>query len=123
MESRLACIALNKTREHSGIDCSDLFVNCGILCVQPSDQLGALEEETLANMGREGLRDTQFVKSDPNDRERAHNMGWDSKLLDFEIPGEYPPKNFEAVLDSLAGYTKSSEACAHRLPGCQSSQF
>ncbi|OTA54832.1 FAD dependent oxidoreductase [Hypoxylon sp. EC38] len=113
IESRQAWITLNKTRQHSGIDLGDLFVNCGMLRVQPSDHLGALEKETLANMEREGLRDTQFVESDPNDRERASNLGWDYKLLDFEIPGECPPKSFEAVLDSLAGYTKSSEACAH----------
>ncbi|OTA93989.1 hypothetical protein M434DRAFT_30496 [Hypoxylon sp. CO27-5] len=112
IESRQAWVALNKTREHSGVDRGDLFVNCGMLRVQPSDQLGALEKETLANMEQEGLRDTQFVKSDPNDRERARNLGWDHKLLDFAIPGECPPKSFEAVLDSLAGYTKSSEACA-----------
>ncbi|KAI1140083.1 nucleotide-binding domain-containing protein [Hypoxylon sp. FL0543] len=113
MESRRAWISMNKEREHSDVGQGDLFVNCGMLRVQPSDQLGALEKETLANMEREGLRDTQFVKSDPKDRERARTVGWDSKLLDFEIPGEYPRKYFEAVLDSLAGYTKSSEACAH----------
>ncbi|KAI1475130.1 nucleotide-binding domain-containing protein [Daldinia eschscholtzii] len=113
MESREAWVSLNKTRKHFQEDNADLFVNCGMLRVQPSEHLGALEKETLANMQREGLRDTQFVKSYPEDRERAHTLGWESKLLDFEIPETSPPKTFEAVLDSLAGYTKCSEACAH----------
>ncbi|KAJ9145110.1 FAD dependent oxidoreductase [Pleurostoma richardsiae] len=91
----------------------DLFVGCGMLRVQPTSQLGALEKETLANMERDGLRDTQFVKSDPVDRQRATGQGWDPKLLEFEIPGSSDHETFEAVLDSLAGFTRSSEACSH----------
>ncbi|KAI1466222.1 uncharacterized protein F4812DRAFT_461193 [Daldinia caldariorum] len=64
-------------------------------------------------MHHEGLRDTQFVKNYPEDRERARGLEWDSKLLDFEILESSPPMTFEAVLDSLAGFTKYSEACAH----------
>ncbi|KAF7114908.1 hypothetical protein CNMCM5793_000678 [Aspergillus hiratsukae] len=34
-------------------------------------------------MERDGLRDTQFVKSSPEDRQRAESLGWEGKLLDF----------------------------------------
>lgn len=90
-----------------------LFVNSGMLRVQPSDQMGALEKETLANMERDGLRNTQFVKSNPEDRSRAHERGWEDKLLDFNIPNHSAGETYEAVLDSLAGFVRCSAACAH----------
>lgn len=75
--------------------------------------MGELEKETLANMERDGIRDTQFVKSDPDDRKRAAEQGWDSKLLEFEIPDDPKHHNFEAVLDSLAGFVRCSDSCAY----------
>ncbi|KAI1382882.1 nucleotide-binding domain-containing protein [Hypoxylon trugodes] len=113
LESRREWISLNAASRDLQKDGADLFVNCGMLRVQPTDELGALELETLKNLERDGLRDTQFIKSDLEDRQRARKLGWQSKLLEFDIPDVYPAKTFEAVLDSLAGYTKSSEACAH----------
>lgn len=89
-----------------------LFVDSGMLRIQPSDQLAALEKETLANMERDGLRDTQFVESDSADCERAEKMGWKDKLLKFRIP-ELPGNSYEAVLDSTAGFIRCSSACAH----------
>ena len=90
-----------------------LFVNSGMLRVQPSDQLGALEKETLVNMERDGLRGTQFVKSNLEDRSRAHDRGWEDKLLEFNIPNHSAGETYEAVLDSLAGFVRCSAACAH----------
>lgn len=90
-----------------------LFVNSGMLRVQPSDELGALERETLASIERDGLRDTQFVKSSPGDRQRAESLGWKAKLLDFAIHDSSPASSYEAVLDSLAGFVRCSDACAH----------
>ncbi|KAJ5375814.1 FAD dependent oxidoreductase [Penicillium concentricum] len=89
-----------------------LFVNSGMLRVQPSDHLAALEKETLANMERDGIRDTQFVKSDPADCERAEKLGWKDKILNFHIP-DSAESTYEAVLDSLAGFVRCSNACAH----------
>lgn len=91
---------------------SELFVGCGMLRVQPSDHLAPLEKETLASMERDGLRHAQFVESDDNDRQRAASLGWGHKLLEFGIPGN-PGKSFEAVLDSISGFVKCSEACAY----------
>ncbi|KAF4544032.1 FAD dependent oxidoreductase [Lasiodiplodia theobromae] len=116
LESREAWCLLNETRRNenpSHGDSEDLFVGCGMLRVQPTEELGALERETLANMERAGLRDTQFVKGNPADCERAASLGWASKLLQFEIPDAPVRTTYEAVLDSLAGFTKCSEACAH----------
>ncbi|KAJ5678860.1 FAD dependent oxidoreductase [Penicillium macrosclerotiorum] len=90
-----------------------LFVNSGMLRVQPTDQLGALEKETLANMERDGFRDTQFVKSNVADQGRADRLGWKDKLLDFAIPDVTPASSYEAVLDSTAGFVRCSNACAH----------
>ncbi|THC97588.1 hypothetical protein EYZ11_002943 [Aspergillus tanneri] len=87
-----------------------LFVTSGMLRVQPDDQLGALEKETLANLQRDGLRHTQFVKGDAQDRERAQQTGWAHKLLDVPIPSSNA--SYEAVLDSLAGLVRCNAACA-----------
>ncbi|KXG49515.1 FAD dependent oxidoreductase [Penicillium griseofulvum] len=89
-----------------------LFVNSGMLRIQPSDHLATLEKETLANMERDGLRDTQFVKSNPADCERAGKLGWKDKILNFHIP-DSAERTYEAVLDSLAGFVRCSNACAH----------
>ncbi|KID95776.1 FAD dependent oxidoreductase, partial [Metarhizium majus ARSEF 297] len=107
MESREAWLRINQGLGDA------LFVECGMLRVQPSDELAALEKETLANMQRDGFRDTQFVKSSARDRERAARLGWEGKLLDFEIPGSAHHETFDAVLDSLGGLTRCSAACYH----------
>ncbi|KAM3434979.1 hypothetical protein MY4824_005132 [Beauveria thailandica] len=107
LESREEWIAINKS---SG---ADLFVPSGMLRVQPSDELGALEKETLANMKRDGIRQTQFVKSLKEDRERAKAGGWDAKLLEFPIPDSNDGRTYEAVLDSLGGFMRCSNACLH----------
>ncbi|KAJ4359613.1 uncharacterized protein N0V89_000168 [Didymosphaeria variabile] len=109
MESREAWQQINEEVAE------ELFVGCGMLRVQPNDELGALEKETLANMERANLRGAQFVKSDLIDRERAEELGWAPKLLDFDMPRSSPTKSFEAVLDSTAGLTYCSKACAHFL--------
>lgn len=90
----------------------DLFVGCGMLRVQPSEELGSLEKETLTSLDRDGLRHTQFVKSDTSDRQRASDLGWGAKLLNFDIPEE-SNKAYDAVLDSLSGFIKCSESCAY----------
>ncbi|KAF9878347.1 putative FAD dependent oxidoreductase [Colletotrichum karsti] len=115
LESRAAWEKINQQRhrEESEKDQSELFSGCGMLRVQPTAELDELERETLKNFERDGLRDTQFVKSDSNDRKRASERGWDAKLLDFAIPDSSPVETFEAVLDSTAGFTKCSDACAY----------
>ena len=109
MDSRQAWQQLNDG------SATELFVECGMLRVQPTDELGPLEKETLANMDRDNLRDAQFVRSNLEDRSRAVKLGWDSKLLAFEMPDLAPTRTFEAVLDSTAGLTYCSRACAHFL--------
>ncbi|KAK7228924.1 hypothetical protein V2G26_001094 [Clonostachys chloroleuca] len=118
LESRQAWENINMSMNgqyESGVAGSefDLFQSCGMLRVQPTDQLDALERETLESLKSEGHRDAQFVKGDSQDRERAMKAGWDKKLLDFTIPETSPPRTFEAVLDSLAGFTQCSQACAY----------
>ncbi|CAI7654648.1 unnamed protein product [Penicillium glandicola] len=115
LESRRAWVAEDEKRGSTGQDTGrddGLFVNSGMLRIQPSDQLATLEKETLANMKLDGLRDTQFVKSDPADCERADKLGWKDKILNFHIPNS-AESTYEAVLDSLAGFVRCSNACAH----------
>lgn len=107
MESREAWIKLNEEAN------DPLFVESGMLRIQPTDVLDTLEKETLANMERDGFRDTQFVKSSSADRARAETRGWKGKLLDFAMPDEKEGTTFEAVLDSLGGLTRCSDACAY----------
>lgn len=84
-----------------------------MLRVQPTSTLSELEKETLANMQRDGIRSTQFVKSLPEDHKRAAEMGWEKKLLDFGIPEDHEKRSFEAVLDSLGGFTRCADGCAY----------
>ncbi|KAJ5505144.1 FAD dependent oxidoreductase [Penicillium fimorum] len=86
-----------------------LFVNSGMLRIQPSDLLATLEKETLANMELDGIRDTQFVKSDPADCERADKLGWKDKILNLHIPNS-AESTYEAVLDSMAGFVRCMAA-------------
>lgn len=116
MESREAWLAEDEKRTSSQTDDRNerkLYVNSGMLRVQPTREMEALEKETLENMERDGLRHTQFVKSNPEDQQRADSLGWKAKLLSFEIPQTSPPDSYEAVLDSLAGFVRCSNACAH----------
>ncbi|KAJ5223871.1 hypothetical protein N7468_008413 [Penicillium chermesinum] len=115
MESRKAWVSEDEKRGFPERASSEqrLFVNSGMLRVQPSSTLSALEKETLENMERDGLRDTQFVKSSPDDRQRAQSLGWQAKLLDFDIPNASPKVSYESVLDSTAGFVRCSKACAH----------
>ncbi|WWC62333.1 uncharacterized protein I303_104929 [Kwoniella dejecticola CBS 10117] len=92
---------------------NDLFVSSGMLRVQPTANLGALELETIANMRRDGLRDKLFIKGDKDDELRAKEARWHHKLLDVPIPDLDPSQSFAAVLDTTAGFTRSSEACLH----------
>ncbi|EEU42183.1 uncharacterized protein NECHADRAFT_79853 [Fusarium vanettenii 77-13-4] len=112
VESRRAWEAIDETTRNDNSS-SPLFNACGMLRVQPTTHLGALERETLSNMERDGIRDTQFVKSNPEDIKRAQERGWDQKLLNFNIPDTSPQETFEAVLDSLAGFMRCSRACAY----------
>ncbi|KAL2827443.1 FAD dependent oxidoreductase [Aspergillus pseudoustus] len=117
LESRKAWIACDSERgisDNGDQDGNRLFVNGGMLRVQPTHELGQLEKETLANMERDHIRDTQFANSNPEDRKRAEKLGWVGKLIDFEIPGtEEPARTYGAVLDSLAGFVRCSNACAY----------
>ncbi|OCF39486.1 hypothetical protein I317_06704 [Kwoniella heveanensis CBS 569] len=88
-----------------------LFVASGMLRVQPTEDLGSLEQETIANMTRDGLREMLFVKGHADDEARAKQQGWFEKILKFSIPGEQQNKEFGAVLDTTAGFTKCSAAC------------
>ncbi|KAF4458073.1 FAD dependent oxidoreductase [Fusarium albosuccineum] len=112
LESRRAWETINDTIRDDEPS-SLLFNSCGMLRVQPTSHLGALERETLKNMERDGIRDTQFVKSNPEDVERARERGWNEKLLTFQIHDASPQESFEAVLDSLAGFTQCSRACVY----------
>ncbi|CAG8947509.1 unnamed protein product [Penicillium salamii] len=114
LESREAWVSEDEDRRLSsgGTNYQQLFVNSGMLRIQPSDHLATLEKETLDSMQRDGLRDTQFVESNSTDCERAEKLGWKEKLLNFQIP-DSPDKNYEAILDSLAGFVRCSNACAY----------
>lgn len=112
VESRQSWEKINASLDASEVaERGPLFNACGMLRVQSADHLDDLERETLANMERDGLRQTQFARSVEADRQRARDLGWDAKVLDFGMPDESPRKSFEAVLDSLAGFIRCSDAC------------
>ena len=112
VESRQSWEKINASLDASEIaERGPLFNACGMLRVQSADRLDDLERETLANMERDGLRQTQFVRGVEADRQRAQDLGWDAKVLDFSMPDESLRKSFEVVLDSLAGFIRCSDAC------------
>jgi len=90
----------------------ELFVESGMLRVQHSTYLDDFELDTLANMTKEGLRDTQYILTDEKDVQRAIKDGWAHKLLKFPVPGS-EEDTFAAVLDTTAGYVFPSKACAY----------
>ncbi|KAJ5565565.1 FAD dependent oxidoreductase [Penicillium sp. DV-2018c] len=115
LESRKAWLLEDDKRRLTENDARDhlpLFVNSGMLRIQPSDSLATLEKETLANMQRDGLRNTQFVMSEPADCERADELGWKDRMFSFHIP-DSSGRTYETVLDSLAGFLRCSNACGH----------
>ncbi|KAJ5407700.1 hypothetical protein N7509_001583 [Penicillium cosmopolitanum] len=103
MEGRKLWISEDEKRgcsqEASDSEEKKIFVNSGMLRVQPSDHLEELEKETLANMERDGFRHAQF------------DGRISCSISQFLIPP--PTSSFEAVLDSLAGFVRCSNACAH----------
>ncbi|CEH15175.1 FAD-dependent oxidoreductase [Ceraceosorus bombacis] len=117
-EARQRWLELNEQAD------TPLFSACGMLRVQPSNTLDALEQETLRNMTRDGIRSTQFVEGEAQDADRAEAQGWAHKLLEFRLRQQdgrsedkeaqgYNGHCFAATLDSTAGFISSSEACRY----------
>ncbi|KAI1197251.1 FAD dependent oxidoreductase [Nemania serpens] len=87
-----------------------LWHRCGFLRMCAGSELTDIEVQTLQNMEKEGVRDTQFRSDDDADVERAVRSGWAHKL---DVCGRRERFGVhKAVLDSSAGYTVAYKACA-----------
>ncbi|RWA04218.1 hypothetical protein EKO27_g10888 [Xylaria grammica] len=87
-----------------------LWYKCGFLRMGAGSEFGDFELQTLRNMEKEGVRDTQFKSDDEADVERASRSGWAHKL---DVCGRQERFGVhKAVLDSSAGFVVAYKACA-----------
>ncbi|KAI0123473.1 FAD dependent oxidoreductase [Xylariales sp. AK1849] len=105
-----------------GLKPSDLiWNNCGFLRLSTDGQLSQSELATLANLSREGLRQTQYVLGDPDDEKRARvdfEAGdWEKKSDPFSR--KKMGKSLAGVFDSTAGFVKASQACTWTMHLCR----
>ncbi|KAI6081678.1 FAD dependent oxidoreductase [Hypoxylon rubiginosum] len=105
-----------------GLKPSDLiWNNCGFLRMSIDGQLSAIERATLANLTREGLRETQFVLGDPEDEKRAKSHlrkgEWEKKSDPFGRKRQ--GKDLVGVFDSTAGFVEASKACIWVMHLCR----
>ncbi|KAJ8120186.1 hypothetical protein ONZ43_g3042 [Nemania bipapillata] len=83
---------------------------CGFLRMAVGSEFPDIELDTLRNMEKEGIRDTQFRSDDDIDVERASKSGWGHKLDACRRQERFGVH--KAVLDSSAGFTVAYKACA-----------
>ncbi|KAI1334501.1 FAD dependent oxidoreductase [Xylariaceae sp. FL0016] len=87
-----------------------LWWNSGFLRMAAGSEFGSFELETLANMEKEGIRQTQFKSDDASDIQRAKDSGWIHKLDPCRRRERFGVH--KAVLDSSAGFTVAYKSCA-----------
>ncbi|KAF2264305.1 FAD dependent oxidoreductase, partial [Lojkania enalia] len=86
-----------------------VWINCGFLRLSKDDKISTFEEETLENLEREGLRDTQYIIGDANDQQRANRNGLSDK---FDPMGLRKRRGkIVGVYDTLGGFVHASKAC------------
>ncbi|KAI0428503.1 FAD dependent oxidoreductase [Xylaria sp. FL1042] len=87
-----------------------LWYKCGFLRMGVGSEFSDFELQTLRNMEKEGVRDSQFKSDDDADIERALRNGWAHKL---DVCGRRERFGVhKAVLDSSAGFVMAYKACA-----------
>ncbi|KAI0438555.1 FAD dependent oxidoreductase [Xylaria telfairii] len=87
-----------------------LWYKCGFLRMGARNEFADFELQTLRNMEKEGIRDTQFNSDDADDIERAARTGWAHKI---DVCGRQERFGVhKAVLDSSAGFVVAYKACA-----------
>lgn len=87
-----------------------LWWNVGMLRMAAGEDFGEFEMKTLENMEKEGIRDRQFKNDDPDDIQRAKDLGWAHKLDPCDRQERFG--KHKAVLDSTAGYVLAYKSCA-----------
>ncbi|KAI0157574.1 FAD dependent oxidoreductase [Xylariaceae sp. FL1272] len=87
-----------------------LWYNCGFLRMAAGDELAEFEIETLRNMEREGVRDSQFRCDQETDIQRASHNGWGHKLDVCHRQERFGVH--KAVLDSSGGFVAAYKSCA-----------
>ncbi|KAI0196490.1 FAD dependent oxidoreductase [Xylaria flabelliformis] len=87
-----------------------LWHKCGFLRMGARSEFADTELQTLQNMEKEGIRDTQFKSDDDDDIERATRTGWARKLDVCSRQERFGVH--KAVLDSSAGFVVAYKACA-----------
>ncbi|KAJ8130492.1 hypothetical protein O1611_g3140 [Lasiodiplodia mahajangana] len=109
----IASLAEAKEEELPGVLRSGerkIWNKCGFLRMGAGSEFGDVEVQTLKNMEKEGIRDTQFKSDDDADVERAVYSGWAHKLDVCERQKRFGVH--KAVLDSSAGFAVAYKACA-----------
>ncbi|KAI1422206.1 FAD dependent oxidoreductase [Xylaria sp. FL1777] len=87
-----------------------LWYKCGFLRMGAGSEFSGFELQTLRNMEKEGVRESQFKSDDDADIERATRSGWAHKLDVCRRQERFGVH--KAVLDSSAGFVVAYKACA-----------
>ncbi|KAF9879324.1 phospholipase c [Colletotrichum karsti] len=86
-----------------------LFVNNGTVTMTSGLTLDRFEEDTIQNMDKVGLRETQINLHNPEHVERAVAKGFGFAVDAFDI------KNDSSILDTQSGFVYADKACRFAL--------
>lgn len=93
-----------------GFSTSDaLFINNGTVTMTTGLDLDQFEKDTIQNMTRVGLRETQINLHEPDDVARAKAKGFGFAVHAFDV------QNNSTILDTQSGFVYADRACRFAL--------
>jgi sarcosine oxidase/L-pipecolate oxidase len=93
-----------------GFTTSDaLFINNSTVTMTTGSEMDQFEKDTIRNMDRVGLRETQVNLHNPQDVERARAKGFGFAVDAFST------RNISSVLDTQSGFAYADRACHFAL--------
>lgn len=93
-----------------GFSSSDaLFINNGTVTMTTGPELDQFEKDTMENMDKVGLRETQVNLREPGDVARARSKGFGFAVDAFDV------KNNSSILDTQSGFVYADRACHFAL--------
>ncbi|KAJ4253810.1 hypothetical protein NW762_010205 [Fusarium torreyae] len=90
-----------------------LFVNNSTLTITSDSSLSKFDRDTIQNMTKVGLQDTQIDLSEPSDVERAKAQGFGFAVDAIDLKGH------AALLDTQSGFAYADKACRFALTKAQ----
>ena len=86
-----------------------LFINNGTVTMTTGPELDQFEKDTMKNMDKVGLLETQVNLREPDDVARARGKGFGFAVDAFDV------KNNSSILDTQSGFVYADRACHFAL--------